>query len=48
VVLDLTNATNLRNECCLLLEQDGSGLASEVEHWLPVIINLGFTYRRRD
>jgi outer membrane receptor protein involved in Fe transport len=48
VVLDLTNATNRRNECCLVLEQEGTMLGPEVEHWLPAIINLGFTYRRRD
>jgi hypothetical protein len=48
VVLDLTNSTQRRNECCLVLEQHGSALEAEVEHWLPLIINLGFTYRRRD
>jgi hypothetical protein len=47
-VLDLTNSTQRRNECCLVLEQDDSALVAEVEHWLPLIINVGFTYRRRD
>ncbi|MEO8016708.1 MAG: TonB-dependent receptor [Pseudomonadota bacterium] len=47
-VLDLTNATNRRNECCAVLEMDAdSTLGSEVDHWLPAIINLGFTYRWR-
>jgi outer membrane receptor protein involved in Fe transport len=48
VVLDLTNATNRQNECCLVLAQEAAALGSETEHWLPAIINLGFTYRRRD
>jgi outer membrane receptor protein involved in Fe transport len=48
LVLDVTNATHRRNECCLVLEQQGSAIEGEVEHWLPVILNLGVTYRRRD
>jgi outer membrane receptor protein involved in Fe transport len=48
VVLDMTNATNRRNECCLRFDQEAAVLRSETEHWLPAIINLGFTYRRRD
>jgi outer membrane receptor protein involved in Fe transport len=48
VVLDVTNAANRANECCLLLENEGpSGLEAEVDHWLPAIINLGLTYRWR-
>jgi outer membrane receptor protein involved in Fe transport len=48
VVLDVTNAANRANECCLLLEQAGpSGIEAEVDHWLPTILNLGFTYRWR-
>ena len=47
-VLDLTNATNRNNECCVDLElEDASALEAEVDHWLPAIINLGFTYRWR-
>jgi outer membrane receptor protein involved in Fe transport len=48
-VLDLTNATNRRNECCRILEMDESAsvLTSEVDNWLPAIINIGVTYRWR-
>jgi hypothetical protein len=47
-VVDLTNSTNRRNECCLDLEmEEPPQLASEIEHWLPTIINIGFTYRWR-
>ena len=47
-VVDLTNATNRRNECCVVLEmEDASALEAEVDHWLPAIINIGFTYRWR-
>ncbi len=49
MVLDLTNSTNRRNECCLILETagDSAALGTEVDHWLPAIINIGFTYRWR-
>ena len=48
-VVDLTNSTNRRNECCLRLEMDESApvMTSEVDTWLPTIINIGFTYRWR-
>jgi outer membrane receptor protein involved in Fe transport len=48
-VVDLTNATNRRNECCLFLEMDETVpvLTSEVDTWLPAIINIGFIYRWR-
>ena len=48
-VLDLTNATNRRNECCRILGMNENAplLTSEVEDWLPAIINLGFTWRWR-
>jgi hypothetical protein len=46
-VFDLTNATNRRNECCLVLEQDASALDGEIDHWLPAILNFGFTWRWR-
>jgi outer membrane receptor protein involved in Fe transport len=48
LVLDVTNATHRHNECCLVLEQEGSAIEADVEHWLPAIFNLGITYRRRD
>lgn len=43
-VLDVTNATNRQNECCVLLRADPT-LVSDVDSWLPVLVNLGFTYR---
>jgi outer membrane receptor protein involved in Fe transport len=47
-VVDLTNATNRRNECCLILRlDDQSQFAPNIDHWLPAIINIGFTYRWR-
>jgi outer membrane cobalamin receptor len=48
-VLDLTNTTNRRNQCCLVLEMDESApeLASDIENWLPTIFNIGVTYRWR-
>lgn len=48
-VVDLTNATNTRNECCAVLRMAGEPamLDGDVDHWLPTIINLGFTYRWR-
>jgi outer membrane receptor protein involved in Fe transport len=47
-VLDLTNATNRSNECCAILKREAdSSLGSEVDDWLPAIINLGVTYRWR-
>ena len=49
VVLDVTNATNRANECCAVLvsSEDTSALETEVDHWLPTIVNIGFTYRWR-
>jgi hypothetical protein len=48
-VLEITNATNRSNECCAALSagDDGSFLESETRHWLPTIVNLGFSYRWR-
>lgn len=47
-VVDLTNATNRRNECCVVLEmEDSQALEAEVDNWLPALINIGFTYRWR-
>lgn len=49
VVLDVTNATNRRNDCCTVLTSSAEPpiLGKEVDHWLPTIVNLGFTYRWR-
>ncbi|HET9861919.1 MAG TPA: TonB-dependent receptor, partial [Steroidobacteraceae bacterium] len=48
-VLELTNVTNRANECCAVLESAGDGyLQADTEHWLPAIVNLGFTYRWRN
>jgi len=46
-VVDLTNATDHRNQCCLVLERDAAVLNGEIDHWLPTIVNLGFTWRWR-
>jgi outer membrane receptor protein involved in Fe transport len=47
--LELTNATNRENPCCTSLEESATGqsLTAETEDWLPIIVNLGFTYRWR-
>ena len=47
-VVELTNATNRRNECCVVLErEDSSALSADVDNWLPALVNIGFTYRWR-
>ncbi len=48
-VVEITNATNRRNECCTALSaaDDGIFLESDTKHWLPVILNIGFSYRWR-
>jgi len=47
-VIDVTNATNHRNPCCVVLDVDeNSALTSETNSWLPTIVNIGFTYRWR-
>jgi len=47
-VVDLTNASDRRNECCVRLEmEDTPALEAEVDNWLPALINIGFTYRWR-
>jgi outer membrane receptor protein involved in Fe transport len=51
VVLEITNATNRRNECCAELRaaESGNFFESDTKSWLPAIVNLGFSYRwRRD
>jgi outer membrane receptor protein involved in Fe transport len=48
LVLEVTNATNRSNECCALLQTTPDGaFTTEVDHWLPTIVNLGFSYRWR-
>jgi hypothetical protein len=48
-VLELTNATNRANDCCAVLQSAGNGyLESDTDHWLPIIANLGFSYRWRN
>jgi outer membrane receptor protein involved in Fe transport len=46
-VIDVTNATDRGNPCCVVLERETSALTSETESWLPTIVNIGFTYRWR-
>ncbi|HUQ10836.1 MAG TPA: TonB-dependent receptor [Steroidobacteraceae bacterium] len=45
-VLDVTNATDRRNPCCVVI-QAGPQLSPELGDWLPALVNLGFTYRWR-
>ena len=47
LVFEVTNATNHDNHCCAVLQASESGdyFASKIDHWLPVIMNLGFTWR---
>jgi hypothetical protein len=48
LVLEVTNATHRSNECCAVLEAAPDGrFTSDVDHWLPTIVNLGFSYRWR-
>jgi outer membrane receptor protein involved in Fe transport len=48
VVVDVTNAANRGNECCLVLAASVTGsLEAERDHWLPAVVNIGFTYRWR-
>lgn len=46
-VLDVTNATNRGNECCVVLRADPQ-MSADVDDWLPALVNLGFTYRWRN
>jgi len=48
LVLEITNATSRSNPCCTVLETapDGS-FTTSTDHWLPTIVNLGFSYRWR-
>jgi outer membrane receptor protein involved in Fe transport len=47
VVLDVTNATNRSNDCCDVLQasEEAPPFSAKRDHWLPAIVNLGFTYR---
>jgi outer membrane receptor protein involved in Fe transport len=49
IAVDVTNATNRSNQCCVELEisEDASSVETNVDHWLPTIFNIGFTYRWR-
>jgi hypothetical protein len=49
LVLEATNATNRGNPCCARLEASPGRdyFVSDTDHWLPAIVNLGFTYRSR-
>jgi outer membrane receptor protein involved in Fe transport len=48
LVLEATNATNRGNPCCARLEASSGGyFTSDTDHWLPAIVNLGFSYRSR-
>jgi hypothetical protein len=46
-VFEATNATNRENPCCALLRADAGGFYTKTSHWLPAIVNIGFTYRWR-
>ena len=48
IVLEATNATNRENECCAVLQATGGGFGQDIDHWLPAIVNLGFSYRWRN
>ncbi len=45
IVLEATNATNLDNECCSAISRGADGrLQVDTDHWLPAIVNIGFSY----
>jgi len=47
-VLEVTNATNRQNECCATLHAaDDGAFFTTTGHWLPTIVNMGFSYRWR-
>jgi TonB-dependent receptor-like protein len=47
-ILEVTNATNRDNLCCALLHASDDGFfVPETDHWLPTVVNLGFSYRWR-
>jgi outer membrane receptor protein involved in Fe transport len=49
VVLEVTNVTDRRNECCAVLHAAGDGtFSAATDHWLPIVANLGFSYRWRN
>ncbi len=46
IVLEATNATNRGNECCSAIKLGNDGFfEAETDHWLPAIVNLGFSFR---
>jgi len=47
LVLEVTNTSNRDNQCCAVLQAaEAPGFFSaDTDHWLPVIVNIGFTYR---
>jgi outer membrane receptor protein involved in Fe transport len=47
LVLEITNATRHDNDCCADLQASAAGdhFTAETDHWLPSIVNLGFTWR---
>jgi hypothetical protein len=49
LVLEATNVTDRQNECCLQLHADESAnfFSTDVDHWLPVVVNLGVSWRWR-
>lgn len=49
LVLEATNASNRGNPCCARLEAATAGdyFVSNTDHWLPAVVNLGFSYRAR-
>jgi len=49
LTLEATNVTDRANDCCLKLRADESGdfFATETDHWLPAVVNLGVNWRWR-
>lgn len=45
LVLDVTNATDRTNPCCIILTRDEGPLSVDRGNWLPTIVNLGLSYR---
>jgi hypothetical protein len=43
--LEVTNASNRENPCCITLESGPTGIVSaDIDHWLPLVANIGLTY----
>jgi TonB dependent receptor/TonB-dependent Receptor Plug Domain len=44
--VEVTNSTNHENDCCTRMESPVGGVPElEVTDWLPLLVNLGFTFR---